>query len=78
MGNQKQRSWALVSMTNKDVYYVTVEFAKRVMAAIAEPGAPAFFETIDMKSGARIAIATSNISSVIIPEGFKQVGGRDV
>ena len=68
---------ALVSMTNKDVYYLTKQVAKELMAIIAEPERPAFFETVDAKSGSRIAIAIANVSSVVIPEGFKQMGGQN-
>lgn len=72
MGYQEKQRHALVSMTNKDVYHVTQAVAKELMALISEPNPPAFFETVDAKNGSTIAIATSNISSVIIPEGFNQ------
>lgn len=65
MGYQNQRP--LVSMTNKDVYYVTEATAKELMALIESGDAPAFFQTIDAKSGATIAIAINEISSVVIP-----------
>jgi len=62
---------ALVSMTNNDVYYVTEGTAKKLMALIAQRQdrgqPPAFFETVDAKSGAQIAIAMGNISSIVIP-----------
>jgi len=74
----KNERLALVSMTNKDVYYLTRQVAKELMAIIAEPNAPAFFETVDARSGSTISIATKNVSSVVIPEGFKNLGGRDV
>lgn len=75
MGTQER--YALVSMTNKDVYYVTRQTAKELMALIGEASTPAFFETVDAKSGATIAIALANVSSVVIPEGFKQLGGQN-
>lgn len=69
----KHNGLALVSMTNKDVYYVTQDTAKELMDLIATPDAPAFFETTDAKSGARIAIALGNVSSVVIPtEGTRR------
>lgn len=66
---------ALVSMTNKDVYYLTRGAAKTLMALIGTDDAPAFFETVDARSQSRIAIATRNVSSVVIPDS---TGGRDV
>jgi hypothetical protein len=64
-------------MTNKDVYYVTKQAAKKLMALMAEPEKhPASFETFDAKSGSEIAITIANISSVVIPEGFVQLGGN--
>lgn len=74
---QTREHLALVSMTNKDVYYLTRASAKKLMALITAPDAPAFFETVDARSGNQIAIATKNVSSVVIPEGFKWSGGRD-
>lgn len=63
---QTREHLALVSMTNKDVYYLTRQVAKELMILIAKPDAPAFFETTDAKSGARIAIAIKNVSSVVV------------
>lgn len=66
MGYQQQRP--LVSMTNKDVYYVTKQTAKKLMAIMAEPEKnPASYETTDARSGAEIAITIAEISSVVIP-----------
>lgn len=59
----------LVSMTNKDVYYVARSDAKMLMTIIAEPEKhPASYETTDAKSGAEIAITIAEISSVVIPK----------
>lgn len=79
--NGNNERLALVSMTNKDVYYVTEAVAKKLMAIIGQSDAPAFFETVDQKSRSQIAIAIKNVSSVVIPEGFKRLdgtGGRHV
>ncbi len=76
MSETKERL-ALVSMTNKDVYYLTKAAAKKLMAIIAEPNPAAFFETVDAKSGAQIAIATKNVSSVVIPETTVWSGGHN-
>lgn len=74
---QTREHLALVSMTNKDVYYLTRAAAKTLMDLISRPDAPAFFETVDARSGSQIAIAIKNVSSVVIPEGFHRVGGQN-
>jgi len=61
--------FALVSMTNKDVYYVTQDIAKELMALIETGNQPEFYVVTDVKSGARVAIATGNISSVVTKQG---------
>ncbi len=61
----KDNSFALVSMTNKDVYYVTQDIAKELMALMELGKQPEFFLVTDVKSGANVAIATSNISSIV-------------
>ena len=61
--------FALVSMTNKDVYYVKASIAKELMALIEKHEQPEFFVVTDVKSGATVAIATANISSVVTKEG---------
>lgn len=70
---QNNQRLALVSMTNKDVYYLTKAAAKTLMDLISKPDAPAFFETVDAKSGSQIAIAIKNVSSVVVPG---ETGGR--
>ena len=68
MGYNQQRT-PLVSMTNKDVYYVTKQTAKTLMAIMAEPEKhPASYETTDARSGSEIAITIAEISSVVIPK----------
>lgn len=75
MGETKNRL-ALVSMTNKDVYYLSRAAATELMALIAESSSAAFFSIVDARSGAQIAIATKNVSSVVIPKGFARADGR--
>ena len=76
MGYQEKQRHALVSMTNKDVYYVSRSTAKVLMAIMGEPEKhPSSFETVDAKSGSEIAITIANISSVVIPDGFKHLDG---
>ena len=61
--------FALVSMTNKDVYYVRQSVAKELMALIETGDQPEFFVVTDAKSGATVAIATGNISSIVTKGG---------
>lgn len=68
MGYNNQ-GYALVSMTNKDVYYVEPKVAKELMALIEKGDQPEFYVVTDVKSGAEVAIATSNISSVVTKGG---------
>ncbi|CAN5616420.1 hypothetical protein BH23PAT2_BH23PAT2_08210 [soil metagenome] len=75
MGEQNQQRY-LVVMTNSDVYYLTKTAARELMARIGQADSLPFFETVDVKSGNSIAIALKNVSSVVIPEGFKSFGGR--
>lgn len=75
MGTQER--YALVSMTNKDVYYLTRQTAKELMAIMSQEPRPASFEAVDAKSGSQIAITIANVSSVVIPEGFRQLGGQN-
>lgn len=72
MGQQNQGHNLLV-MTNNDVYYLTADAAKALMSLIASHGQEplSFFETIDAKSGARIAIRLANVSSIVIPREGK-------
>lgn len=61
-----EQRYALVSMTNKDVYYLTKDAAKELMALIGDP-AIAFYETTDAKSGSKIMISIANVSSIVTP-----------
>ena len=67
MGIQKQGN-VLVVMTNKDVYYVTPFTAEHLMGLIKEGNLPVFFVVTDTKSLSRVAIATANISSIVMDE----------
>ena len=70
MGNQG-KPYALVSMTNKDVYYVTVEVAKDIQRKLTvqhDYDTP-FIHTTDVKSGAEVVLNVNHVSSVVIQEG---------
>lgn len=72
MGYQDD-NFALVIMTNKDLYRVTLEDAKKIRAAMAEPAShPNSFETVDAKNGSEISITIAVISSVVIPKGVRR------
>lgn len=66
MGNQG-KTYALVSMTNKDVYYVTIEKGREIKEKLGRE--VTFIDTIDVKSGAEVSIAIHHVSSVVIQEG---------
>jgi diaminopimelate epimerase len=70
---QLDDSFALVIMTNKDLYRVTVSDAREIKKAMAEPSAhKKSFETVDAKSGSEISITIAVISSVVIPKGVRR------
>lgn len=68
MGYQKTQSYALVSMSNKDVYYISVEAAKELMAAARQGDPTVFIETIDVKNRTRVMLNPQLVSSVVVRE----------
>lgn len=75
MGYSNQ-GFALVSMTNKDVYNVSIEDGKQILKRLARQFRTAesgFFETVDVKSGATVSIAIQHVSSVIVKEAGRHV-----
>ena len=64
-----QGTYALISMTNKDVYYISQKVAHELMDLLEKGEAPAFYMVVDSKSGNEISIATANISSVVVKGG---------
>ena len=66
---QHNQGFALVSMTNKDVYYVSIEVGKQIKQQLRKPGELFFIETVDVKSGAEVSIAVQHVSSVVVKEG---------
>lgn len=65
MGNKGD---ALVIMTNKDTYHVSLEDAKNITAAMIQPEKfSSAFETTDAKTGAEITVTIASVSSVVIP-----------
>ena len=65
MGNQGNLH-ALVAMTNKDVYYISLEAADLLAGKMAT--ADKIFITTDVKSGARLRLHIPNISSIVIDQ----------
>lgn len=63
------QGFALVSMTNKDVYYVSNSDGSKILALLQRPTNQGFFQTIDVKSGATVSIAIHHVSSVVVKEG---------
>ena len=66
MGNQG-KPYALVSMTNKDVYYVSIETGRDIKSKLGRE--ITFIDTVDVKSGAEVSIAVHHVSSVVVQEG---------
>ena len=64
MGNQG-KPYALVSMMNKDVYYVSIEKGREIAHKIGRETDSVF--AIDIKSGATLNIAVHHVSSVVFP-----------
>lgn len=67
MGNQG-KSYALVSMTNKDVYHVTIEVAREIQKKLARGAENPFIETIDTKNGMEVVLNVNHVSSVVVQE----------
>lgn len=70
------KGFALVSMTNGDVYYVTSETGQKIQERLArniELSYTGFIDITDVKSGAKVSLALQHVSSVIVKDG-----GRDV
>ena len=66
-----EQRYALVAMTNGNVYHVTQEIAKELTDLIASHGQQplTFYETVDAKTGAKIVLSIGQISSIVIPKG---------
>lgn len=67
MGNQG-KGYALVSMTNKDVYYVSITDGQEILKKLQRQSQSGFFETVDVKSRATVSIAIQHVSSVVVKE----------
>lgn len=65
--------FALVSMTNKDVYYVSIEQGNNILKLLEHTDSrmfkTGFLQTTDIKSGAKVSIALAHVSSVVVKEG---------
>ena len=63
MGYKNQ--FALVVMTNKDVYYVTPQGARFILDVLEQVEHPNYLSIKDAKSGADVLLSVSNISSIV-------------
>lgn len=59
-------SYALVSMTNKDVYYIDETTAEFLMDLLGDRAPANFVRFTDAKSGAQVTLSVSHISSIVI------------
>lgn len=66
MGYKNQ--FALVVMTNKDVYYVTRDDAQHMLGVIDNLDRPrgSYISIKDAKSGAKVLLSVANISSIVV------------
>lgn len=69
MGSYQGNGFALVSMTNKDVYYVSIADGKKILLLLSHPPVNNFFETVDIKQHTTVSIAIQHVSSVVVKEG---------
>lgn len=63
MGYSNSEPHALVVMTNSDVYYVTDHGAERLARSIENK--EELFSFTDAKSGKRVRVQVSNVSSIV-------------
>lgn len=63
--NQKEKGYALISMTNGDVYHIDEGTAQLIMDLL-EAHQTGFVNFEDTKSGAKVTINLANFSSIVI------------
>lgn len=71
MGTQIVSSYALVSMTNKDTYYISVKLGRELLQNLTveqTTDIKAFIETVDVRSGAEVGIHLINISYIVVKD----------
>lgn len=68
MGTNNQ-GFALVSMGNNDVYYVSVEAAKEIQKQLTREPSITFIETVDIKNHTRVIINVALVSSIVVKDG---------
>lgn len=66
--SSNQNGYALVSMTNNDVYYINKKTAELVMDMLENGDNLGFVQFVDTKSGARVSISLSNVSSIVVKD----------
>nr|DAH82377.1 MAG TPA: hypothetical protein [Caudoviricetes sp.] len=60
------KSDALVVMSNKDTYYVSIRTAQRIQLRLRKSSSEGFVIIKDIRTGAEITLNVSQISSVVI------------
>ena len=66
--SSKNNGYALVSMTNGDVYYID-EGTARLIMDLLESHQTGVVQFVDTKSGANVAINLANFSSIVVKGG---------
>jgi len=67
MGHQNQ-GYALVSMSNGDVYYVSIDAAKEIKGQLTREPSITFIEAVDIKQHTRVTINVALVSSLVIKD----------
>ena len=68
--SQNNKGYALVSMTNNDVYYTNQKTALLIRGLLKNGERLRFVTFVDTKSGASVSVSLDNISSIVVKEGY--------
>lgn len=68
MGQQQGQGFSLVSMTNKDVYYIDTETARLIEFGMKHPEFPQPITFTEARSGDTVTINIPNVSSLVVKE----------
>lgn len=61
--------YALISMSNKDTYYVSIAVGREVQEAIASPNPSAFVKVYDIKNKTTVVLNLRLVSSIVVRGG---------
>ena len=61
--------YALVAMSNKDTYFVSIEQGREVQKAMTAPKPPAFVRLYDIKNKTTVVVNPRFVSSIVVRGG---------